>query len=133
MPLEQTPEPGVGGASASRLKGIKPGMEVEDPVGERIGQVSYVHFGESGGSALWSRGPGMRGERLAAEIGAEPVPDVPPDIADRMLRVGYIKIDDKRRFRFDHHYYALPGDIASVDASVVRLRAFSDDLISATD
>jgi hypothetical protein len=131
MQSGSTSETGDTGTIQDRLKGIKPGMEVENPLGERIGSVTFVHFGDSDSTDLWSRGPGMKGERLAAQIGAEPVPDVPPDIADRMLRVGYIKIDDKRHFRRDHHYYVMPGDIASVKARVVRLRFFCDDLITA--
>jgi hypothetical protein len=103
--------PGVGHAGAKGgLAGIRAQMAVEDASGERFGRVTDV-----GAAAVAT------------------VPDLPADLAERLRRAGCVKIEDTRYFRRDFRYYATADQVASVDASVVRLNVHCRDLITAFD
>jgi len=50
-----------------------------------------------------------------------------------LLKEGYIKIDDDRRFHRDNHYYATIDEIASVEAGTIRLSKARDELFIPID
>jgi hypothetical protein len=111
------------------LMRIQLGMEVEDSNGETIGKVADVRNGDPEAAEVeQTREPG---QEFIEAFGAIPEPNVPPALVPRLLREGYIKIDDKRHFRRDHHYYALAANIAEVDATRVKLNSAGDELIVA--
>jgi hypothetical protein len=105
----------------ARLESIKIGMEVDDATGERIGEVADLHLGDPDAIDVGRGDASMPGEGFAIAMGAHREPNVEPGLVNRLLRAGYIKIDDKRHFRRDHHYYAIADDIAAVEEGVVRL------------
>jgi hypothetical protein len=107
--------------ATGRLAEICAEMAVEDVSGERIGRVIHVQVGAAtdGGS-----GPSHEGRHS---------PNLPSDLAERLLRVGYIKIADTRYFRRDFRYYVTIDQVLSVQASVVRLDGFFRDCITAFD
>jgi hypothetical protein len=122
------------GAVRERIALIREGMEVEDAAGERIGTVSDVRIGDpdaidfGGGDSDTSLGEGV-----ALAMGAHREPNVPASLVGRLLRDGYIKIDDKRRLRRDHHYYATANQIVAVEGNKVRLSSSARDLIPPLD
>jgi len=106
----------------ARLASIKIGMEVDDATGERIGKVADLRIGDPDAIDVGGREDASRvGEGFALAMGAHREPNVEPGLVNRLLISGYIKIDDKRHFRPDHHYYAIADDIAAVEGDVVRL------------
>jgi hypothetical protein len=107
---------------------IVTGMDVADSAGETIGKVKYVQNGDLQAVDVESQGA-VPGQAMAVAFGARLEPDVPQGLVPRLLRTGYIKVEDKRHFRRDHHYYALADEIVSVDANVVRLSKALDNLI----
>jgi hypothetical protein len=120
-------------AARERMKRIEPGMDVEDSIGERIGKVADLHIGGPDSIDKWDRELSVLGEAIIAGTGAHLVPNVPAELVDRMLQIGYIKIDDKRHFRRDRHYYAAADEIVSVEANTVRLSKDCDELTTPLD
>lgn len=115
-------------AVRDRLAQVRTGMRVEDEAGEQIGSVAYVQIGESCAIEPADLGA-LTGEGVALDFGAHPEPAVPPEMVSRFLLIGYIKVEDKRRFRPDHHFYATADEIVSVDDNGVRLGKRRDELI----
>jgi hypothetical protein len=124
---------GAHDTSYERITRIQDGMDVVDAAGEHIGNVAGIRIGDPDAVDIERGEYGTPGEGFALAMGAHREPNVPPALVDRLLREGYIKIDDKRRFRRDHHYYATADQIASVDANTVRLDRVSAELIPALD
>jgi hypothetical protein len=120
MPTMQTSR-GAHAGAAGRLAGIRAEMAVEDASGERVGRVILVQVGAATGGGS---GPSREGHHA---------PPVLADLTERLLRVGYIKIEDTRHFRRDFRYYATPDQVSSVVASVVRLNGYCSNLITAFD
>jgi hypothetical protein len=116
-----------------RITRIEPGMQAEDAIGERIGKVADIHIGGPDSIDIWNPEFSMPDEAFNMATGARLVPNVPAEIVDRMLQIGYIKIDDKRHFRRDHHYYATADEIVSVEANTVRLSKVCDELTTPLD
>jgi hypothetical protein len=98
-------------------------MAVEDATGERFGRVTDVNTDAASAIA------GV----VELTSGAHQAPYLPMELIERLLRGGYIKIEDTRYFRRDFRYYATIDQVSSVDASVVRLSVRCRDLISAFD
>lgn len=72
-------------------------------------------------------------EEIAQSLGAHPQPNVPPELIARLLLIGYIKVKDQRRFRPDHHFYAMADEIVSVEDGTVRLGKLRDELIKSAN
>lgn len=111
---------------------VQPGMPVEDVASERIGHVAYVQIGDLSADVS-DRSLGFPGEGMAMALGARPEPHVAPEMVSRMLQIGFIKVDDTRRFRPDHHFYAMANEIVSVDDKTVRLSKACDELIKSSN
>jgi hypothetical protein len=57
-----------------------------------------------------------------------PPPKLPPELAERLLRTGYIKVDRKGLFR--HDVYAGADQIAEVENGTVHLAVDQDMLLT---
>ena len=96
------------------------GMRVIDPDGEEVGTVIAVRLADP--NAVTAQDPpsghGVLGDRVPhTEYGDEP--DVPADLAARLLRSGYLKVDS--RGLLTHDLYVEADQIAEVNQDVVEL------------
>ena len=131
-----TPSSSAGDARSiqDRFAQIRLGMDVEDVAGEHVGKVADLRVGDPDAIDVGEPDPlALSGEGFALAMGAHREPNVAPGLVGRLLQAGYIKIDDKRHFRRDHHYYALTDEIASVEADKVRLGKPYSELITSLD
>jgi hypothetical protein len=128
-PRRVTGDPRV---NRERLAQIQWGMQVEDAEGVQIGHVAYVRIGDPSADTR-DRSVGFPGEGMAMALGARPEPHVATEMVSRLLQFGYIKVDDTRRFRPDHHFYAMASEIVSVDGKTVRLSKACDELIKSSN
>jgi len=107
---------------------VREGMDVIDASGDKIGTVEMIKMGDPQAATVDSDvptenwpGPGYR--RFFAW---NTEPDLPPAIATRLMRTGFIKIDAKGLFAKDR--YVAADRIASVSNDAVRLTVNKDDL-----
>jgi hypothetical protein len=91
---------------------VREGMQVVDAAGSEIGKVVLVKMGDP--------------EAITAEHDPEAEPYLPEELAERMLRMGFIKIDRKGLLKPD--VYAAADEIDSVDRNLVRLSVPVDRL-----
>jgi hypothetical protein len=106
-------------------------MAVVDAAGETIGQVASIKLGDPEALTVDAGDAGDRlGDAVVLALGGHREPDVPADLAERLLRPGYIKIDEKRPLRPDHHYYATADEIAAVVGESVRLTKYREQLVT---
>ncbi|MDP9443593.1 MAG: PRC-barrel domain-containing protein [Actinomycetota bacterium] len=108
---------------------VREGMRVVDSTGEEIGTVEDLKMGDpeavtSAGQDAQAGASGLMVD-LAEGAGARE-PDVPPQQAERMLRMGYVKIDGKGLFGSD--YYAVADQVARVEGDTVHLAVPRDSL-----
>ncbi len=104
------------------LNEVAVGMPVYDPQGQEIGTVSYIHLGLNGDAAAWSLAPGVGSyeEALPAEVlNMIPLDLEPPEIRQRMLQSGFLKISNGRKSSRAH--FALPEQIDNVNDEGIRL------------
>lgn len=107
---------------------VRMGMTVIDRHGDAVGTVDLIRMGDPGavtsdGQASTSTDPFAA--VTAALTGGEE-PRVPRPAAERLIRVGYIKID--RPGPTDA--YAAADEVAEVDGSEVRLNRPAVDLLA---
>ncbi|PSL57372.1 hypothetical protein B0I31_102350 [Saccharothrix carnea] len=101
------------------LADVEVGMPVIDRENEQLGTVAALKFGDP--QAITAEG--QQAPRGLAEVvvdsftGSEP--DVPRQLAEKLLRTGYIKIDAKGLFSTD--LYAGADQVDRVAADGVRL------------
>jgi hypothetical protein len=124
--------PGEAHATRERLTRIQPGMEVKDAAGARIGTVAYVEIGDPGAVTPGGGQGALPGEEIDLAMGAHPEPHVPPQMVGRLLLIGYIKVNDTRRFRPDCHFYAPADEIDAIEDNTVRLGKLRDELITSS-
>jgi hypothetical protein len=110
---------------------VTSGMRVIDLGGEEVGTVAAVRIGDP--NAVTAQAPptgtGVLSDRVPhTEEGDEP--DVPPDIAARLLRAGYLKVDSAGLFARD--LYVEADQIAEVNQDVVELAVDKTGLITET-
>jgi hypothetical protein len=91
---------------------VREGMRVVDAAGNEVGRVTVVKMGDPG--AVTTQGQILNEPSLEAEK-----PHLPPELSERLLRIGYIKVDRKGLFRSD--VYAGADQIAKVDGDTVHL------------
>lgn len=103
---------------ARLISQVQEGMDVEDVAGEHVGKVTFVRIGDPSAIDVELEDVSMPGDAYSVE---PQEPNVAPTMVRRLLVNGYLKIDDIRRLRRDHHYYALADEVASVDGNTVRL------------
>lgn len=145
--VDPTGSPGPIGA-------VREGMKVLDTDGAEVGTVDMVKMGDSAAEtsagqqapgtatsaevppvipATPAGGAGTGGAPVAAPIGilaagrSSNEPDVPPSLAERLLRTGYLKIDSKGFFSRD--LYVGADHIDRVDDDTVVLSTSKDRLV----
>ena len=120
-------------ATQELLRQVQTGMEVKDATGARIGNVAYIQIGDPGAVTPGPAPGALPGEQVALAMGAHPEPNVPPQMVGRMLMMGFIKVNDKRHFRKDHHFYAMANEIVAIEDNTVHLGKLSDELITSSN
>ncbi|MCW2503535.1 MAG: hypothetical protein JWO79_1819 [Actinomycetia bacterium] len=100
------------------IEQVREGMRVADATGKDVGRVELVKLGDP--DAVTTRG--QDGNALE--------PDVPGELAERLLRTGFVKID--RRGFFNSDAYAGADEIDRVEGDTVYLLVKDDALISAS-
>jgi len=73
---------------------------------------------------------GDPGEEIDLAMGAHPEPNVPPQMARRLLLSGTIKVSDRRRFRPDHNFYAMADEIVAIEDDTVCLGKLHNERIT---
>ena len=106
---------------------VTPGRLVVDPAGEEVGRVTQVAMGDPNAVTVQEPpgDPGVLGDRLP-HPGHGEEPDVPPDVAARLLRAGYLKVDRRGLFKSD--CYVGADQIAEVRQDTVELLVGTDQL-----
>ncbi|HEY8533640.1 MAG TPA: hypothetical protein VIL44_07175 [Micromonospora sp.] len=106
---------------------ITPGMRVIDSTGHEVGTVIRVRVGDP--NAVIAQGPTTGTGSLEGRI-PDPLagdePEVPPDIAARMLRFGYLKVDTNSLFLRD--VYVEANQISTVVDDQVLLNVPASSL-----
>jgi hypothetical protein len=116
------------------LTDIEEGMDVFDTTGKQIGKVKYVRFGDEDSSDLNVESAPERHD-MPTDALMETVADaftgdndVPEELAQKLLRYGYIRIDSGM---FSGDRFATPEEIARVVDDHVQLKVNADSLIIA--
>jgi hypothetical protein len=106
------------------IERVTTGMRVVDATGAEIGTVDLVQRGDPNAVTVQAptADPGSSLDELIESVAVEE-PDVPADLAARLLRSGYLKITDSGRA-----VYALAEQIAAVTGRQVRLGVPATDL-----
>lgn len=127
---------------------VREGMRVVDANGEEIGKVGDVKMGDP--SAVTTAGQGMGAgaddAAIVAPVGSGSTGgggglanvgagffgggglDLPEQMRNELLRVGYVKVDGKGWF--DHDHYARADQIGDVANDTVRLSVGKDGLVT---
>lgn len=107
---------------------VREGMHVVDAAGADIGTVGLVQMGNPDAASLGDD-TGTEGGlflNVAKAFGFENEPDVPAGLRDRLLRLGYIKVNASGLT----DRYVLADQIASVSGDTVRLSLAEDQTIA---
>lgn len=100
---------------------IKVGMEVIDRLGQKVGRVDDLYSGAD------VRQPTAYGESMPQDDALGPSGDLPPEVRERLLHDGFIRIDAGF---LKHHRYALRSQLDRVEGDDrVSLLVIADDLI----
>jgi hypothetical protein len=93
---------------------VREEMRVVDRDGKEVGPVELVKLGDP--DAATTTGQELPGE-----------PEVPGELAERLLRKGFLKVDDKGLL--DRDYYVEADQSEAVEGNVVRLKVEQDGLL----
>lgn len=112
---------------AGPIADVRRGMDVVDETGERVGTVELVRIGDP--EAVTPRGQvadgGLAADLRAMFAGSEP--QVPDELAARLMRIGFVKVDGSGIL--DRDLYVASDQLGSVVHDVVRLDARREDLV----
>lgn len=114
----------------NRMQDVRQGMRVVDAAGEDVGTVEELKMGDSDAQTPQGQTTGDADSGLmhdVAQVFTGGEPDVPPEMAERMLRLGYIKIDAKGVFSGD--LYAVADRIDHVARDTVHLNVERSHLL----
>jgi len=113
----------------SPIAAVWPGMPVVDITGTRVGTVALVTMGDHEAVTAPARpsGPGRGLVRAVAETFRGREPDVPPVIAARLRRTGFVKINVPGLFARSR--YAASDQVAGVEDGSVRLATLGTALV----
>lgn len=126
------------------LNYVREGMTVYDAEDEEIGRVETVYFGSKGveedrtgagtlpiGGPEEIQHPDSWFRRLVDILALEPDFEMPEELAERLLRRGFIRIDSAHLFGSDA--FVLPDQIESASEEGVWLNVNEDDLLKKSD
>ena len=103
------------------IEHVHEGMRVVDAAGDDIGTVAMVKMGDPQAATIGANADTWDnvGQDFANVFGWDAEPDLPPQLAAHLLRVGFIKIDTKGLFAKDRY---VPADrVAGVSGDTVGL------------
>ena len=129
QPIEETPA--LGEEQILGLPGgINEGMTVVDRAEQVVGAVQLVYYGGASAEAVERA---MRLQEVAAALapaseGSTFGSDVPPELQERLLRYGYIRIEGPGITGLP--CYVAPEQIAGIVGGQVQLHASHDELVS---
>ncbi|MEU4514363.1 hypothetical protein AB0G05_33100 [Nonomuraea wenchangensis] len=112
---------------------VHTGMKVVDRDGKEVGTVELVKMGDP--QAATTDGQQPDGQQIGRGPGFVPVlsdvfshaePDLPPVLAARLLRTGFVKVDGRGLFARD--LYVAPEQVARIEDNVVHLSTDGDSL-----
>ncbi|MET8870248.1 hypothetical protein AB0K18_44910 [Nonomuraea sp. NPDC049421] len=102
---------------------VQSGMKVVDSDGKELGTVEFVKLGDPAAATTEGQEsdprPGV--VPILADVFTDPEPDLPPALAARLVRTGFVKVDAKGLFSRD--LYVTPDQVARIDGNVVHLSA----------
>jgi hypothetical protein len=110
----------------SPITQVAEGMRVIDADGAEVGVVDYVRLSDPDAVTVQAPVDGSAVSDLAGSTAFEE-PDVPPDVAARLLRGGYLKVDGEEPF--DVAVYVEADQIDDVRDGVVQLNVGMEDLV----
>lgn len=116
----------VPGGNRHPIVAVVAGMRVVDSADSEVGTVEYVKMGDP--EAVTVEGQEYPARTLADEIAEAvvgPEPDLPPSIAARLLRLGFVKV---RGRGLDRDRYVSADQIADVTDDRVLLKVTRDTL-----
>ncbi|HEX5543252.1 MAG TPA: hypothetical protein VFX60_17115 [Micromonospora sp.] len=108
----------------SPLTQVTEGMRVIDADGVEVGAVNVVRLSDPDAVTVQAPVGGIGPSDLADVSDDEP--DVPADVAARLLRSGYLKVDGEEAF--DVAVYVEADQIADVSDNLVQLAVGMEDL-----
>ena len=115
-----------------RELGLPPGSTTDQRGCRRIASQGHVRAPDSR-TRHWEASHVIpAAEEIPQSLGAHPSRTCHPSYRTALL-IGYIKVKDKRRFRPDHHFYAMADEIVSVEDGTVRLGKLRDELIKSAN
>lgn len=106
------------------------GLQVVDRRGCEVGKVEFVKLGDPAAVMPSSQHASGDGDLMStlAEAMVDCRPDLPTKIAERMLRLGFVKVDGSGTT--DTDLYIPADEIASIIDGTVRLAVTLDELAS---
>ncbi|WP_219419700.1 DUF2171 domain-containing protein [Pseudonocardia nigra] len=121
------PVSGEGASGDGPIAQVRTGMRVVDVGGADVGTVETVKMGDP--EAVTEEGQTPQGGGLGDIVrntfgGGEP--HVPEQLAARLLRVGFVKVDGKGLFGRD--FYVPADQVGEVDGDAVHLTVSGDEL-----
>jgi hypothetical protein len=123
-----TTQPAFLPSSQGPIAQVHEGMDVVDASGDKIGTVEMVKMGDPQAPTIGAGADTYESmtDRSATVFGWDKEPDLPPQLAAHLLRVGFIKIDSTGLFAKDR--YVAADRIASVSTDAIRLTVNKDGL-----
>ncbi|MEU6796474.1 hypothetical protein ABZ907_32685 [Nonomuraea wenchangensis] len=107
---------------------VHTGMKVVDRDGKEVGTVELVKMGDPQAATTdgqrTGRGPGF--VPVLSDVFSDAEPDLPPVLAARLLRTGFVKVDGRGLFARD--LYVAPEQVARIEDNVVHLSTDGDSL-----
>ncbi len=105
----------------SDMERIQQGMRVSDVTGKDIGKVEDYKFGDPEAQSADGQESPEEG-RLLGLLGPGPdrLAGLPTELAERLLRVGYVKVKGGGHI-VPHHFYVASDDIDGIVDDVVHL------------
>ncbi|QYC42443.1 hypothetical protein Nocox_24200 [Nonomuraea coxensis DSM 45129] len=107
---------------------VHTGMKVVDRDGKEIGTVELVKMGDpqavTTDGQKPERGPGF--VPVLSDVFRDAEPGLPPVLAARLLRTGFVKVDGRGLFARD--LYVAPEQVARIEDNVVHLSTDGDSL-----
>jgi hypothetical protein len=100
------------------IEKVREGMRVIDADGKDVGKVTFVKLGDPEAITTQGQDTGLN------------EPQLPRPFAERLLRVGFVKVDRKGLFASDA--YVAPNEIERVDGETVHLSVRQDMLLKET-
>lgn len=110
------------------IEGVREGMEVVDYNGDKVGKVDRVQMGDPGAATV-DTGDADRGgflNDLGDVFGFGDDPDLPETLRNRLMRVGYLKLDGN--WLTGSGRYISAKNIAQVSGDTVHLSVTKNQL-----